>query len=141
MFCSVFCPCLRVLTQSLSCAQLICKPINCVPCWFLYPWDFPGKNTEVGCHFLLQRIFPTQRSNPHLLCLLHWQEDSLPLSNLPGSVGIKMVQPGPFSQGKCSLSLVQFNHSVMSDSLQPHGLQHTSLPCSSPCSRSLCKLT
>ena len=25
---------------------------------------FPGKNTEVGCYFLLQGIFPTQRSNP-----------------------------------------------------------------------------
>ena len=24
------------------------------------PWDFPGKNTGVGCHFLLQGIFPTQ---------------------------------------------------------------------------------
>ena len=26
----------------------------------LCPWDFPGKNTGVGCHFLLQGIFPTQ---------------------------------------------------------------------------------
>ena len=95
---------------------------------FLCPWDFPGKNTEAGCHFLIQRIFPTQRSNPHLLCLLHWQEDSLPPRNLPGSVGIKMVQPGPFSPGKCSLSPVQFSHSVMSNSLQPHGLQHTRPP-------------
>ena len=24
----------------------------------LQPWDFPGKNTGVGCHFLLQGIFP-----------------------------------------------------------------------------------
>ena len=45
----------------------------------LCPWDFPGKSTRVGCHFLLQRIFPTQGSN---LCLLHWQADSLPLSHL-----------------------------------------------------------
>ena len=30
------------------------------------PWDFPGKSTEVGCHFLLQRIFPTQELNPGL---------------------------------------------------------------------------
>ena len=29
----------------------------------LHPWDFPGKSTGVGCHFLLQRIFPTQGSN------------------------------------------------------------------------------
>ena len=31
------------------------------------PWVSPGKNTGVGCHFLLQGIFPTQGSNPGLL--------------------------------------------------------------------------
>ena len=40
----------------------------------------PGENTGVGCHALLQRIFPTQGSNLHLLCLLHWQVGSLPLA-------------------------------------------------------------
>ena len=43
------------------------------------PWDFSGKNTGVGCHFLLQGIFPTLESNLHLLSLLHWQVCSLPL--------------------------------------------------------------
>ena len=33
----------------------------------LCPWDSPGKNTGVSCHFLLQGIFPTQESNPGLL--------------------------------------------------------------------------
>ena len=47
--------------------------------WFLCPWDTPGKSTGVGCHALL----PTQESNPHLLHLLHWQADSLPLSHIP----------------------------------------------------------
>ena len=41
--------------------------------------DFPSKNTGVGCHFLLQVIFSTQWSNLHLLSLLRWQADSLPL--------------------------------------------------------------
>ena len=31
---------------------------------FLCPWDSPGKNTAVGCHSLLQRIFLTQGVNP-----------------------------------------------------------------------------
>ena len=31
------------------------------------PWDSPGRNTGVGCHFLLQGIFPMQESNPGLL--------------------------------------------------------------------------
>ena len=26
----------------------------------LCPWDFPGENTGVGCHFLLQGIFPNR---------------------------------------------------------------------------------
>ena len=43
-------------------------------------WDSPGKNTEVGCHALLQGIFLTQGSNPHLLCLLHWQVGFLSLA-------------------------------------------------------------
>ena len=38
-----------------------------------------AKNTGLGCHALLQGIFPTQGSNPRLLCLLNWQVGSLPL--------------------------------------------------------------
>ena len=56
------------------CTRLLCQ------------WDFSGKNTGVGCHFLLQKIFPTQGSNLHVLCLLHWQVGSLPLSYLCGPV-------------------------------------------------------
>ena len=41
--------------------------------WFFGPRDSPGKNNWVGCHFLLQGIFPTQGSNLHHLRLLHWQ--------------------------------------------------------------------
>ena len=44
----------------------------------LSPWDFPGKNTGVGGHFLLQGIFPTQGLKQHLLHLPHWQADSPP---------------------------------------------------------------
>ena len=34
----------------------------------LCPGDFPGKNTGVGCHFLLQGIFTTQGLNPCIYC-------------------------------------------------------------------------
>ena len=53
------------------------------PARLLCPYDFPGKNTVVGCHFLLQGVFLTQGSNS---CLLHWQADSLPLSHLGSMV-------------------------------------------------------
>ena len=55
------------------------RPHGLQPARLLCPWDSPCKNTGVGCHFLLQGIFPTQGSNPHLL---HWQEDSSALSHL-----------------------------------------------------------
>ena len=51
-----------------------------VTCQAPLSWDFPGKSTRVDCHFLLQGLFLTQGSNPRLLCLLHWQVDSLPLA-------------------------------------------------------------
>ena len=54
-------------------------PHGLQPARLLCPWDFPGKNTGEGCHFLLQGIFPILGLN---LCLLLWQTDSLPLSLL-----------------------------------------------------------
>ena len=45
------------------------------PTRLLSPWDFPGKNTGVGCHSLLQGIFLTQGLN---LGLQHLQAHSLP---------------------------------------------------------------
>ena len=48
------------------------------PARLLCPWDSPGKNTGVGCHFLLPGIFLAQGWNPHLL---YWQANSLPLSH------------------------------------------------------------
>ena len=62
------------------------RPHKLQPARLLCPWDSPGKNTEVGCHFLLQEIFLTQGSNPCLLHLLHWQADSLPLCHLESPI-------------------------------------------------------
>ena len=52
------------------------QPYGLKPARLLCPWGFPGKNTAVGCHTLLQGIFPTQRLNLSLT-LLCWQEGSL----------------------------------------------------------------
>ena len=56
------------------------RPYRLQPARLLCPWDSPGKHTGVGCHALLQGIFPTQGSNLRLLCLLHWQGGSVPLA-------------------------------------------------------------
>ena len=69
-----------------------CDPVDCSPARLLCPWDFPGKNAGVDCHFLLQRIFPTQESNPGLL---NWHIDSLPLNHLgsPIQVILSLARP------------------------------------------------
>ena len=54
----------------------------------LYPWDFSGKNTGVGCHFLLQGIFLTQGLNSGLL---HCRQILYQLS----------LQGSPFSTWEC----------------------------------------
>ena len=52
-----------------SCPTL--QPHGLLPIRLLCPWDFQGKNTGVGCHFLFQGMFPTQEPTSHLL---QWQE-------------------------------------------------------------------
>ena len=56
----------RKKVKSLSLAQFFAIPWIVACPKLLRPWDFQGKSTGVGCHFLLQRIFPTQGSNPGL---------------------------------------------------------------------------
>ena len=51
---------------SQSCLTL-CNLMDCSLLRLLCPWNFPGKNTGVGSHFILQEIFPTQKLNPVLL--------------------------------------------------------------------------
>ena len=73
----LLCPGCRVAVVQLH--RTLCNPMDSARTRLLCPWDFPGKDIGMGCHFLLQGIFLTQGSN---LCLLHWQADSLPLSHL-----------------------------------------------------------
>ena len=73
----------RLIVDVCVCVHLfltLCDPIDCSPPSSYIHKIFPGKNTGVGCHFLLQGVFSTQGSNPYLLHLLHWQVDSLPLA-------------------------------------------------------------
>ena len=75
---------------------------------------FSRQNTGVGCHFLLQGIFPTQGSKLNLSHVLDWQAGSLPL-----------VPPGK--------RFLRFSSVAQScPTLRPQGLQHTRPPCPSP---------
>ena len=67
---------LSLSLQSLNCVLLL-RPHGLQPTRLLCPQHSPGKNTGVGCHFLLHRIFLTQGSNPGLL---HFKQILYPLS-------------------------------------------------------------
>ena len=76
--CVCVCVCVCVYRSALSRSLVSNSETPWKPSRLLRPWDFPNKNTGMGCHFLFQRvlqgIFLTQGLNPHLL---HWQADSL----------------------------------------------------------------
>ena len=85
--CAVLC----LVTQS---CPTLCNPMDSSPPGSSVHGDSPGKHTGVGCHTLLQGIFPTQEIEPRSLSL---QADSL-LSDPPGK---------PINTGMGSLSLLQ----------------------------------
>ena len=155
--------------KSLSHVQLFCDPIGCSPPGSSVHGILRGKNTGVGCHFLLQGIFPTTdwigvshiagrfftiwatgkprsyvsqlkslraekikkfkkshrpqwRLRPQVLQWRPWA------ARLFLKIGKKKADTG----GALKTEYKLFSHSVVSDSLWPHGLQHTRPPCPSP---------
>ena len=93
----------------------LCNPMACTLPGPSVHGGSPGKNTGVGCHALLQGIFPTQGWNPGLP---HCRQILYRLSH----------QGSP----NWCIGSVQFSHSVVSNSLWPHGRQHARPPCPSP---------
>ena len=75
--------CVCVCAQ--SCLTLLCHGL--LPARLLCTWNFPGKNTGAGWHFLFQGIFLTQGLNPRFLHLLHWQVGYSPLCCLGSPLG------------------------------------------------------
>ena len=72
----------RFFTTSITCCVVPSRSVMSDSLWphgfqpgrLLCPWDSPGKNAGVGCHALLQGIFPTQGSNsglPHCRQILY----------------------------------------------------------------------
>ena len=115
----------------------LCNPIDGSPSGSR-PWDSPGKNTRVGCHFLLQfmkvesenwkwsRSVMSDSSQPHGLqpiSLLHpWD---FPDKSTGVGCHCLLLLGGVIGYKQC----LSKSHSVVSDSLQPHGLYS---PWSSP---------
>ena len=75
----------------------------------LRPWDSPSKNTGIGCHFLLQWIFPTQELNPclfyiHKQVLYQYRHLRSPMGRCGSQIepGDGTLNQGPtwYAQGK-----------------------------------------
>ena len=73
----IHCCCCCLVAQSLP---TLLQPHRLKPTRLLHPWDFPGKSSGVGCHYLLQGIFSTPGIEPgcpalqagSLLLSHHW---------------------------------------------------------------------
>ena len=107
-----------------------------LPC----PWDSPGKNTGVGCHFLLQCMKVKSESEVTQSCptLGDPMDCSLSGSSVHGIFQARVLEWGAiafskmqssvyqslsfFAKIKLILKLISGSRSVVSDSLQPHGL-------------------
>ena len=111
------CVCVCVRACMLSCVWLFVT-LWTIVAKLLCPWDFPSKNTGMGCHFLLQGIVLTQESNPHLLhCwwfLYHWDTREARVC-------------------VCVCVIIQFSSvtQLCPTLCDPHGLEHATLSCPS----------
>ena len=93
------------------------RPHGLYPTGLLHPWNFLGKSTGVGFYAYLQEIFQPR--------------DQAQVSHIAdGFFTISTTREAPHCQ--MQFSSVQFSHSIMSDSLQPHEPQHGMPPCPSP---------
>ena len=73
------CVCVCVCVKSLQSCLTFCDPMDYSPPVSSVHGIFQAR-TRVGCHFILQGIFPIQGSNSRLLRLLHWQATSFLLA-------------------------------------------------------------
>ena len=103
-----------------------------VACQASLSWNFPGKNTGLGCHFLLQGIFPGQGSDPCLLRLLCCRQTLHHCA--PREAWVLCMRRA------VAFVLMELVGSAVSHTLtprvrvrllRPHRLQHARLPCPS----------
>ena len=72
--------CRKIFSVCAQSCLILCDPIECSPPGSSVH-EFSSQEYWSGLPFFLQGIFPTQGLNLCLLCLPHWQADSLPLSH------------------------------------------------------------
>ena len=90
--------------KSLQSCPTLCNPIDRQPNRFPHPLDSPGKNTGVGCHFLLQCMKVKSETEVAQLCptLSDPMDCSLPGSSIHGIFQARVLEWGAiaFSEQK-----------------------------------------
>ena len=80
--------------KSLQSCPTLCDPIDGKPTRLPRPWDSPGKNTGVGCHFLLQCVKVKSESEVAQLrqTLIDPMDCSLPGSSVHGIFQARVLE-------------------------------------------------
>jgi len=108
-------PAAAAAAKSLQSCPILCDPIDSSPPGFPRPWDSPGKNTGVGCHFLLQCMKVKSESEVAQLCLT--LSDPMDCS-LPGSYIHGIFQARVLGWG--AIESISLDKSLSPLSLQSH---------------------
>ena len=82
--------------KSLQSCPTLCDPHRWQPTRLPYPWNSPGKNTGVGCHFLLQHLKVKSESEVSQSCptLSDPMDCSLPGSSVHGIFQARVLEWG-----------------------------------------------
>ena len=103
-FCCCCCQVASVVSDSV-------RPHRWQPTRLLCPWDFPGKNTGVGCHFLLQCMKVKSESEVAQSCLTpsDLMDCSLQGSSIHGIFQARVLEWGDIAFSETSAIIGQIS--------------------------------
>ena len=125
----------KIPFSTFYCACSVARPCLTVlqPNGLLCPWDFSGKNTGVGCHFLVQRIFPKWKWkwSPSVVSDSLWPRElagsSIHPWDFPGKsteVGCHFLLQGIFPAQELNLGLLNCRQTLLPS--EPPGIKPAS---------------
>ena len=99
---------------SLQSCPTLCDPEDGSPPGSPHPWDSPGKNTGVGCHFLLQCMKMKRESEVAQLCLTlsDPMDCCLPGSSIHGIFQARVLEWGAIAFSSFIWLLMQLTHAA-----------------------------
>ena len=97
--------------KSLQLCPTVCDPLDGSPPGSPHPWDSPGKNTGVGCHFLLQcmKVKSEREVAQSCLTLRDLIGCSLPGSSVHGIFQARVLEWGAIAFSNISTTMCKIN--------------------------------